>query len=379
MKITRLLYLWFVVFAAMVLLGSCCEEVPVVRNKRTALLYLVNRNNLQAELSVNKRQALEYMNGVNCEEQQLYLFEYSATDGYVLYRAVKNKSGKAQYIKVKEYGTDLQAVDSVRVHEVLTDVADLTPGSERTLFFGGHGFSWWNMDFLYKAPPLKAFGGEETTGRTKSIDIDCLARAIPAKAYSTIWFDACYMGGIEVAYELSDRCDKLVAYPTEVYGDGVPYNIVLPYILGENADLKRACEEFFEYYKKSNDAATVALLDMSKIREVARVSRQILKGTALRPSVYAIQNYSRIYSPFYDMGQYMVETTKLASMTTDETEFRRAMGEFILFSKLSALDFNGRPIQTDQCMGISMHHFRSLSTAADQYYRRLRWYQDVYK
>lgn len=71
-----------------------------------------------------------------------------------------------------------------------------------------------------------------------------LADAIPDGVFDFIWFDACYMSGIETAYELRDKCDTFVAYPTEVYTPGMPYNLTIPYILKETPDLKSAASEF---------------------------------------------------------------------------------------------------------------------------------------
>ena len=56
--------------------------------------------------------------------------------------------------------------------------------------------------------------------RAYEMNIEDFAAAIPMKM-DYIIMDACLMGGIEVAYALKDKCDRIIFSQAEVIGDGL--------------------------------------------------------------------------------------------------------------------------------------------------------------
>lgn len=63
-----------------------------------------------------------------------------------------------------------------------------------------------------------------------------------------ILFDDCYMASVEVAYDLKEVTDYLIASPCEIMAYGMPYAEIGPHLLGK-VDYESICDAFYEFYK----------------------------------------------------------------------------------------------------------------------------------
>ena len=79
------------------------------------------------------------------------------------------------------------------------------------------------------------------------MEITELNEALEGFHFDFMLFDACYMSGIECAYELKDKTDYLLGSPTEVLARGFPYEDFLPALFKENADLELVTKSFYAY------------------------------------------------------------------------------------------------------------------------------------
>jgi hypothetical protein len=61
------------------------------------------------------------------------------------------------------------------------------------------------------------------------------ANAIPYKL-DFIIFDACFMGSVEVCYELKDKAEYIVASPTEILSPGFVYSSMMQHLFKPKAD-----------------------------------------------------------------------------------------------------------------------------------------------
>lgn len=414
------LYLLFIVFLT-VLLSGCREDPkpdPQPKEVRQmTIVYAVNHNNLSSYLVANENQMLKAMGNVDADVYKLLVYKYTS-NGPGLYE-VRNSNGKCEFTLLKQYDESVLSVSKERVSEVLEDALDYYPNVDSNLFFWGHGLGWVNpykysnstINSLSKSasvnpanknnvsvtlPEVYGYGGEyvyEDGGRvsTDYLDLDQLAEAIPDHRFEIIWFDCCYMSGIEVAYQLRNKCETFVSYPTEIMAEGLPYDKVIPKIIGSSPDRVGAARALYEYYvgKSTPEAVSVAVMDMSQIEDVAAAARDIFMSGENRPSEVGLQNYSRLRStPYYDFGQYLREyansnagVNSSGSSDLMKEKLKSALDKFVVFSAASEKDFNypvGKPINKDNFSGLSIHNFLNLSSARDDYYRKLDWYQRVW-
>lgn len=414
------LYLFLTV--CMTFLLSGCREDPKPdpqpkEVKQMTIVYAVNHNNLSSDLVANENQMLQAMRNIDADVYKLLVYKYTS-NGPGLYE-VRNSNGKCEFTLLKQYDESTLSVSKERISEVLEDALDYYPNVESNLFFWGHGLGWVNPNkysnstinsvsksvSLYTdnegylsgvLPELYGYGGEYVYEdgirvSTDYLDLDQLAEAIPDHKFEMIWFDCCYMSGIEVAYQLRNKCETFVAYPTEIMAEGLPYDKVIPKIIGSSPDRVGAARALYEYYvgKSTPEAVSVAVMDMSQIEDVAAAANDIFMSGENRPSEGGLQNYSRLRStPYYDFGQYLREyANSNAGVNSSESsdlmkeKLKSALDKFVVFSAASEKDFNypvAKPINKENFSGLSIHNFLNLSSARDDYYRKLDWYQRVW-
>lgn len=399
------------------LLTSACSknEPEVVVPVQMTLIYAVNNSSLSSDLTSNENGMLDAMKNVDTQKYKLLLYKYHS-DGPVLYEAV-NRNGDARFEAVKHYDNSIPSIDRDRIADVINDALGMYPDVSANLFFWGHGLGWVNK-YKYsdnvrlssvnlessniwskELTENHAFGGEYVTDingirTTEFIDIDRLAEVIPDNSFDLIWFDCCYMSSIEVVYQLRNKCKTFVGYPTEILAEGLPYHKVLPYLVSGAPDYTKAADALYNYYSgtssKSNPV-TVAVLDMTKIEDVANASGAVFALGESRPLTGVLQNYSTFRDiRYYDFGQYMREYADVNSKA-DATKaeiadkaikyLQSAMSSFVIYANASAYDFSypSKPISKENYSGLSIYNYLDINSPRADYYRSLDWYKRVWK
>lgn len=388
------------VVSSLLFLSSCGEkEEPAVREvKKTVLLYAVASNNLYGNLIDDKQEMLDAAEKMNLDGLSMLVYEVTPSGNPVLSEIVKNSSGKCDFKELKSYDRELYSTDPKRISSVINDMLALRAADSYGIIFWSHGtgidpsFSTHTSTtrgdmYPVDVPSCFSFGSDKDSDKdprySDEIDIDELADAIPDGIFDFIWFDACYMSGIETMYELRDKCDYFVGYPTEVFTPGMPYDLTLPYILQEKSDLEGGARAFFDYYAQNSSSsyrvATIAVVDMKKIESVADVCRSAYQEAPVVSSS-GLQTYTRgKIGPFYDFGQYTKRKMQAADDKGIRDEFDAAMSDFVIWKAATETDFNYRPIAPDNFSGISCYRFDPSSTSKkDEYYKTLDWYNRVY-
>lgn len=386
-----------VVIAGMAIcLPSCGDnDGPDVRDgklKRTVLLYAVASNDLYSNLIEDKNEMLSAAGKMDMREVSMLVYEVTPNNSPRLSEISRQGDGKYGFNVIKEYDKSSYSTDPRRISDVIRDAESLRPADNFGLILWSHGtgidpsFSTHSTRggnvISSTSPGHMAFSFGSDNDRDKNpnysdkTDIDELADAIPDGMFDFIWFDACYMGGIEMAYELRNKCERMVAYPTEVYTPGMPYHLTMPYFLRESPDLEGAAKEFFDYYADS--AATVAVMDMNKIEAVAEACAEIYPDSHM-PDVAGLQKYTTqsYIGPFYDFGQ--VTRLKASGKGADTRAFDKAISEFVVWKAATDNDFRYRPIEKDNFSGISCYLFNPASSSEkDGYCATLDWYARIY-
>ena len=390
--------------AAAILFPSCKKkhepDPPVAPSgvAMTTVVYAVNRSSLSSDFPTDLDEMLRGLKKVADKSYRLLVYRTDSDTQCGLYEAVADSNGDYQLQLLKSYPRDVTSTHPERMAKVLDDACSQYPDSRMNLFFWGHGTSWTpnfsghqvKAPVRVEQPEAQSYGGEyngeQGYGKpTDWIDIDDLADAIPSGRFETIWFDCCYMAGIENAYQLRDKCDYLVAYPTEVWQEGLNYDVAFPYIMSPTPDLQGAAASLYDFYSKDNDAVTVTVMRMDRIEAVAdAVKRIYAKGNQLA-DVKKVSNYARFSAgPFYDLSQYVAQVGEAYGVDAALLEqYRQAMEEFVVYKAFTPYNFNNRTWTDPALSGVSTHHYTgdtSTSTAAarEEYYRTLAWYQRVY-
>ena len=372
----------FCALAMALTLFSCkkaeTEEIVVVKRPKTVLLYMVANNNLSydAENSISRLQ-----NGyIPAEEGNLLVYKHCAGMDPVLLHIKKGEEGTVVADTAYRFPPRVSATKSA-LTQALNVTQALFPADSYGLILWSHGTGW--------IPPLASSSSaaqeqrsgscpERTFGLDGKVELEIrdLAQAIPYKL-SFMLMDACFMGGIETAYEVKDSVDYYIGSPAEILTESFPYHKIMQHIFKSTPDYAAVCKEYYDYYNAKSGAersATVALMDCSKLAEVAEVAKRVFDqyGESIASlDLSLLQPYFRGSSSkyFYDLKD-LIDAIADASLSA---EFAAALERAVPY-KASTPYFIELPIRS--FCGVSTYvPGNPADTKLADYYKQYKWNQ----
>lgn len=386
----RILTLLCAIMIAMISMSCHREEHWDGKAKRTVLVYAVASNNLSSYLTDDKNEMIVAAPDVAGLGDDVRLIVYSVPSQSAAEATLEElklgKDGNWSFVPVKSYDRNTFSTDPVRMREVFSDVQKMFPSTNYGLIFWSHGTSWLPNFTDHSVPDpsglKKSFGMDKYQGAVDYCDIDELANAVPDRMFDYIWFDLCLMMGVEVVYQLRDKCDYIAGYPTEDWGPGMNYESTLPMLVAPVPNLVGAANSFFEYYMDKNMAVTVSVISTSGLEKLASATAAIYANGTLPSDSYGLMNYSRLSTPLYDFGQYTrkyldASDPNNASMIEN---FASALKALTVYARCSTKDFNNKADAFDpqQYSGLSCYFPGSSDLKKEEYYRTLDWAKAVY-
>ncbi len=417
--------------------GSTTTWKPAYRNPtpaetetRAHLMVTVGFNNLSNYLAEDVRDLEDgFIPGNSAQDNLLFVFSHNTNGTYsnatspVLTRLYKGSDGQIYRQKLIEFEPGSIPNTKENLSNVLNYIKEHYHPSSCGVLFSSHGTGWtppgycskpelyetgtedsgfalpyrkradeggvpeltpWNGVVPYfetGEPPLtKSFGQTiipTDTSTSYETDIKELAEGIPFKL-DYIIFDACFMGGVEVAYELRDKCRWLCASQTEILADGMNYRTMAARLIGgDTPDLQGLCQEFFEYYDSKNGSersATISMVDCSKLGSLATICKGIFSRHAISTSSCrgkSLQKYFHYSSHrwFYDLRSIV----QAAGAGEEEiAELEQALSQCVVYKAATpTFALYGFPISCHS--GLSMYLPYLDRTYLNNYYKTLAW------
>ena len=372
----------FCALAMALTLFSCkkaeTEEIVVVKRPKTVLLYMVANNNLSydAENSISRLQ-----NGyIPAEEGNLLVYKHCAGMDPVLLHIKKGEEGTVVADTAYRFPPRVSATKSA-LTQALNVTQALFPADSYGLILWSHGTGWIPPLASSSSAAQEQISGscpERTFGLDGKVELEIrdLAQAIPYKL-SFMLMDACFMGGIETAYEVKDSVDYYIGSPAEILTESFPYHKIMQHIFKSTPDYAAVCKEYYDYYNAKSGAersATVALMDCSKLAEVAEVAKRVFDQYGERIAsldLSLLQPYFRGSSSkyFYDLKD-LVDAIADASLSA---EFAAALERAVPY-KASTPYFIELPIRS--FCGVSTYvPGNPADTKLADYYKQYKWNQ----
>ena len=244
---------------------------------------------------------------------------------------------------------------------------------------GGRGVPYVEPEYDPSFPMVKSVGQDQvgTYGSYISyeIQIEEFAQAIPMYL-DYILFDACLMGGIEVAYELREKCGLVGFSQTEVLAEGFDYAAIPTHLLsGEKPDPAAVCMDYFKQYDVQTGlyrSATISLVDCSRLEPIAEICAELFRKYAskmakLNPKT--VQGYFRgEFHWFYDLVDIVLES----GATEEELAALNEAVEDCMVYRASTPEFM-ESIEIETYSGFSMYLPCDGGVELDKYYRNLQW------
>jgi hypothetical protein len=267
---------------------------------------------------------------------------------------------------VKTY-PEFNSAEASQMRRVLNDVIELYPVGSYGLVLWSHATSW-----LPANHQLKSFGEDGD----RRMNIPELAAALPVR-FDFILFDACLMGSVEVAYELKDKTDYLVASTTEAISDGFPYEQIIPELIKPQVDLKAVAQRYFDYYNAqvgADRSATISVVETGHLPELARQLKLLCEG-----SIVDVQTFDRsavqrldVYEEQYTFD--LLDFVNKALPEADKSNFVAQLGKAVLYKNHTPQFIQLYDINT-YC-GLSCYIPHPQRSDLGRFYKTLGWYAD---
>lgn len=293
------------------MLSSCLKEeadnTEVLPN-RTVLFYMAGDNNLgdETQEKIDALAAAWSISGDN------HLLVYQDRGGKYQPRLLEIKSyanGKGGIEVLEEYEKENSASSKV-FSRAINDMVTRYPGSDYGLVMFSHGSGW-----------LPA--GTFVTSNTRSVavdgkaefDLQDFARCIPDHQFRFIIFESCLMAGAEVAFELQNKTDYILASSAEIVSPGFTplYGKMLPLIYNNEPQLTEFAAEYFNYCNSltgDRRSATVSVIRPAGLAPLKKLLAEAegrigYWGEIKRDDIQAFDRRKTHF--FYDLGSYLHE------------------------------------------------------------------------
>lgn len=314
LKYSRLIVLFF-----LALIVSAChddDETPKTGPaNRTVLVYMMAENSLSnyAEKGGNLDSDMQEMiQGASSipDNDHLIVFLDDADASqkpriYEIKKATKKKEAQAEL--VREYTEEVCSTDPAALEEVLNYVKRNYPAKGYGLVMWSHGSGWLPAGQKKDSRSIGVDNENNTSSNTGiEMEISDLAEVIAGFGkLDFLYFDACYMQGIEVAYELRGVTDYVIGCPAETSALGARYDKIILPMFAPVADIKGIVNNNFNYYssiyntKNKNNAENYGCL-MSAIKcneldALAEMTAPIISNYASNQHLLTINSNVQTY------------------------------------------------------------------------------------
>lgn len=298
-------------------LASCSEEKeePVIQEpKCTVLVYMVADNNLGGlGVMVDTRNLAQMQTAVSAGAlnggRLLVFYDPYEVDAEPQLLEITEEGAQV----LKTYTEDTSSLDPDFMSGVFDDAASIAPAPRKWLVMWSHGTGWIESPDARSAAALSPQSfGQDVHPEGREMKITSLAKALGENRFDVIYFDCCFMGCVEVAYELRHAAKEIIASATELPIEGMPYDVNIPAIFADDASTVAVAQNTLDYYLNdphaTNNSCTISVINTSALDELAAATRAIQET-----GVYA--GYSYVGIPLYrrngtnshtnDMGHYI--------------------------------------------------------------------------
>ncbi len=337
------------------LLGSC-EKVPepykdkIYDTRKVLLLYCAGYSNLSSAITGNVRDIINGTDFHSDDKNADAVLIFSRTydhDGqpYVIYPHT-DSLGNFLVDTLITFSANTLAASAKTLNYVLDFVRKNFPADEYGLVFSSHGTGYLPAGYYDSSSEYEnSYTVSTSTSKTRRKkgaisdpdpvhgvnDPNPLTRSIGRDVYSDdeqyeinledfveaipmhlkyIVFDACLLGGVEVAYQLREKTDWLIASPTEILSMGMNYSTMVSYLMAHpEGDFSGFCESYYDMYNAMSGSwrsATVSLTDCTELEPLADLCSELF--SKYREALDNIDHndiqgyYTSSYHWFFDLG-----------------------------------------------------------------------------
>lgn len=340
---------------------------------RTLLFYMGGDNNLSAEVNARIDKITAVPLSPYC---RVFIYADTSDSPPQLSEVVAASGGNTLNV-LRKYREENSA-DAEVFASALREIRELSPASAYGLILFSHATGWlptgaYSNPQQYQPPQDETSRSVILDGNSE-MEIAAFATAIPDEMFDFIIFEACYMAGVDVAWELKDKTRYLVASSAELVSPGFSgcYDKALPHLYKEQADLAGFCTAIeTDYATRRGDYAslTLSLIDTQGLENLALVIREL--GLPVANGIENIQAFDRggktVFLDLIDSYPEIEETQKFALQTAIEgcVGWKTATSYFMP-------SYGGFAVEV-HC-GLTTYILQERYPKLNEAYRNLKWY-----
>lgn len=368
------------------LFTSCLEEDPYAGLPlRTVIVYMIADNNLDyfALKDIN-----EMEQGFRKSfDGNLIVYIDRASGAFpahpVLYKISSDNTDAINSEIIKVYGEHNSACGVVMLG-VLSDIINEFPAQSYGLVLWSHGTAWYphgtiiaesgSMIIGENQQPiptlLKSFGKDGI----EELNIQELKESLPIR-FEFIIFDACYMGSIEVVFELRDKANYIISSPSVVLSAGYPYEMIVDQLFEKPINFPSIANDFIMSFDTLDGAlrtATVSVVKTAGLNKLASHKATIIRDTfnLRKVCTTGIQQFTANQGSFlFDFGDFVGSMTSNFALYR---EFKNLLENVVVYKSSTQKILN--ELRVDTFSGLSVFVPDTSNTEYYDFYKTLDWY-----
>ena len=388
----------FTYWLALTLLFSSCikddyEGPDPNLPSRTVIVYLGGDNSLSATLTEEVealRRGWTYT-GNRC---LIYLDAADAAPKLLSLRSGCRTYPESFVETVAEYAEENSASAEV-FDRVIDEVVRLYPADSYGLIFASHASGWLPVGTLSDPNRSRSIGIDTNSGSmasgTTEMELADFAAAIPDGRLDFIVFEACLMAGVEVAYELRDKTEYILASSAELLSPGFCpiYGKSLRYLFEMNRTVEQSLVAFAQaYYDYTNAqsgayrSTTLSILRTQGMDALATRTGELLPHINLSldvSDIASIQHFDRpgSYGDYPASPRYFdfLNLMERIAAPADYTAIESLMNDIVVWKAATPTFMDGyNGFAVTRHSGLTTYIEQDCFAGLNEAYRRTAWY-----
>lgn len=352
---------------------------------RTILVYMDADNSLTANVEENIDSiAAGYSVAGVIGNLIIYLDDFGKDP--ILYQYQLNQDGEIYKDTLNTYSEPWISTSPANMLDIMTDVFSAYPAESYGLVLWSHALSW-----IPSTKKTSRSWGNDNGYEMDITDLATVLKSIPNVHFDFILFDACFMSGVEVAYELRETTDYIVAAPTEVLEFGFPYKSLIKEMFNYTPEtivaLPKCYSDFYDGTIKTRPTntgnktvrmdGTISMIKCSEMENLAALTNEIMSAHVSEiPMVNpnTVQKYFRYsgHAFVYDFNDFMSRFATLDELSRLKTQLDKTMAYAFTTDYFLELSIN-----REKYSGISTYILQNNNRYPtwDNFYPTLAWYK----
>ena len=238
---------------------------PVAEAERTVIVYVAAANSLSSYAVTD---SLEMARAAGTIPADCNLVLYMDRDELPTITWMTRKHGVRLW---RKYPHNQDSADPLTMQRTLEEMVRAFPARHYGLVLWSHASGW--------IPRRKTFGIDNNCNSAYSnsgsqMEIPTLRGVLEhLPRLDFILFDACMMQSVEVAHELRNTADWLIGSPSEIPGNGAPYDLIMPAMM--RGEATAVAEEYYRHYSGGRGVA-LSVVDCHRMDSLALLTAPLV-------------------------------------------------------------------------------------------------------